>query len=265
MSFNKQTLFQLGPRLSQGATCKVYDLRIKNVPVILKACRREFLGSALEKFINIRHDNIERIVQILHVPNSPVAYIFSECLDMTLYEWKSSSDATRPMNWLRANDVFTQCARGLAYIHNSLKLVHADVKNNNIMLHIKSGKLKLIDFSNAFELGKRVDGFDQTILTMCHVDLLRNSYDVGFKLDMWALAMTIYWFENNRHFVTCVAHKYFNWRDADSFENAIRKNARMRAQLADAIDIELKHLETVAAAGYFLQCLFVSRSTAQRD
>lgn len=262
MSFNNNVFFKLGPRISQGATCKVYNLQIKNVPVILKACRREHLGSALEKFINIRHENIERIVKILHVPNSPVAYIFSECLDMTLYEWRCAD--TRPMDWLRATDVFEQCACGLAFIHANLKLVHADVKNNNIMLHVKSGKLKLIDFSNAFSPTARIDGFDQTILTMCHVDLLRNAYDVGFKLDMWALAMTIYWFENNCHFVTRVAHKYFNWRDPDSFEVAIRKNERLRAQLADAIEIELKHLETVAAARTFLACL-VTKSTVQCD
>lgn len=230
--------FKIKTRLSQGATCKVYDVELANsTPVILKACRKESLGPAIFKFVNIRHDNIEHIAKIVLATHSPMAYIFSEKLDMTLFDWKLLP-ANKRMPLDSAN-IYGQCARGLEYIHKQMNIVHADVKNNNIMLHVASGRLKLIDFSNAFEMSRaRVDGFEQTLLSMCHVDLLRDEFDVGFKLDMWALAMTLYWFEYDEHFIARMSRYWPPPRPAD-FEEFVRSSRAERRRFARLLEQEL--------------------------
>ena len=248
--------FVLGARLSQGATCKVYDLRLKNTAVILKTCKKEYLGQAIFKFVNLRHDNIEHIAKIIILPKSPMAYIISERLDMTLFDFKVGKKSSS--NKIDSKFIHDECTNGLIFIHGHLKLIHADVKNNNIMLST-SGHLKLIDFSNAFEPDRgRVDGFNQTILTMCHVDLLRNIYDVGFKLDMWALAMTLYWFEYGEHFLVRIIRNNYPMQTMEAFEVYIREAASRRHLLASLIDRELSAIAAAERSPFselFIKCL----------
>lgn len=254
----------LGLCLSQGATCKVYDLRLRNMRVILKRCRQEHLGN-IHKLVGVRHDNIERIARILIMPETRTAYIISERLDMTLFEYKlKMTTAARPtpsaarsaasstdLPLLTSQQVLEQCKNGLSFLHNQLGLIHADVKNNNIMLHLPSGRLKLIDFSNTIVQGapQQIDGFEQTLLTMCHVDLYRDPFDVGFKLDMWALAMTLFWFEFNEHFlVRLVRNRYVP--TLEQLEALVRRSKSARLELAADIEHELAGFASGPASSF---------------
>ena len=85
-------------------------------------------------------------------------------------------------------DIFVQTAEGLSYIHD-LRLVHADVKPNNIMIR-KDGRVKLIDFGLVGFDGKRRGRVQGTMDYAAPEQVREKVYDV--KTDIYNFGATMY-------------------------------------------------------------------------
>lgn len=249
--------------LSEGLACRVYEMKINNRQLVIKKCIKSSLSKNYLSFVNICHPNIERVFKVVFMGSSPssTAYIFAERLDTTLHQHAKMIGHQNVEPYLEA--ISSQVQTALDYIHTKLDMIHADIKTNNIMIDRYSCLVKVIDFNNAIARKNvgQVDGFEQTILPMSHVDMIRNSYNIGPKIDFWALAMTLFWYQHGYHLISKIAEA----SGLVSNEEQFRKNSLLRGHLANRIDMELcklfalkKKHETI-----FLSILFKILNRAQ--
>lgn len=105
--------------------------------------REQFLVET-KIWIKLQHPHIVRLFKAYHVGNP-----FFVC------EWASNGtlpdylckDNNRFQTWARLHEA----AQGLRYLHSNLKVVHGDLKCNNILISA-DGKAKLADFGMSFVL-----------------------------------------------------------------------------------------------------------------
>lgn len=239
-SDDSQKQIELCDLLSEGLACRVYELKINKRELVIKKCTRNSLSKNYLSFVDICHPNIERVYKVVFMGNAPLSatYIFAEKLDITLHQHAKLVGSQNVGTYIEC--IASQVSSALEYIHEKLFMLHADIKTNNIMIDQKTNNVKVIDFNNAISrhhIGQ-VDGFEQTILSMSHVDMIRNSYNIGPKIDFWALAMTLFWYYCGYHFVIKIVADHGLFTD----ENRLRKNSLLRGHLANLIDMELCHL-----------------------
>ena len=118
----------------------------------------------------------------------------------TLFEYIESSPHGRvPFKFIKS--LFMQVASAVDYLH-SLGIVHADLKEENILIDIRESKLvsKLCDFGHSFKYdGKpRMRIYGTKVLTspelLGHLiyDDCKDPFVQGFPQDIWALGLLFY-------------------------------------------------------------------------
>lgn len=104
--------------------------------------------------------------------------------------------------------LWKQLCNGVHYMHSTAKMCHRDLKLENLVLEIPSGRLKIIDLATSFEFtrdpdtGALTDYEHQAVgivgsdhyLAPETVQLIR--YD-GKLADVWSVAIILYYFVNN--------------------------------------------------------------------
>lgn len=254
-------------RLSEGVACSVYELPLGKmggdcvISMVIKKCPLTVFNRHYLRFVQSRHKHIEFIARIKFTRNA--AYIFSQKLSCTLFEYvehqrhRPQREAAPPR--LSVRDIYKQCSAGLSFIHN-MGMIHADIKNNNIMF-APDGCVKIIDFSNSFSAAdaraRQINVFGQTLLLMSHIVLLSDPYAGDFSVDMWALAMTLYWYETGEHFIQQVVLRYnLSRAPFANYEASLRNSQGMRLNLSTCVAEALKHLHSKCHDTEFGQVFF---------
>lgn len=90
-----------------------------------------------------------------------------------------------------ASYIFRQLVSAISYLH-SLKIVHRDIKDENIVIDDKF-QIKLIDFGTAAYItpGTRFATFSGTV-DYCSPEILLGNKYFGPELDVWTCGITLY-------------------------------------------------------------------------
>lgn len=158
------------------------------IDVAVKMCLTKYLNPNTDKILKIDHENLEKI--IYYVSMDEHTYIYSKLLNKTLVKYNAKIDP--PLKYL-ARDMLN----ALFYFH-SLKLAHCDIKSNNIMLDFE-GNFVLIDFNNCQSEDKFGKFPMATTLGERHLDLIVDSTDWDYKIDMWAVGTVVYLLFTGNH------------------------------------------------------------------
>lgn len=170
----------LPKKLGQGMDAKVYEV-VSNSPsdkFIIKKISKTSMSKYLPSFLNVSHEYLENYKFFYEVDNS--VFICAEKLDQIL---DPSADQFRTDILKIINNVLN----GLEFMHNTLKLFHCDIKENNIM-YSSSGVYKIIDFNNCLSVSDCGNFIIGVIPTRKSIQLWENCRDLGPHVDIWALA-----------------------------------------------------------------------------
>ncbi|KAI8347671.1 hypothetical protein BD560DRAFT_411000 [Blakeslea trispora] len=160
--------------------CWTRDRKLGTVPVeihilhTLKKYPHEHLGDMLDYFEDMDH---YYIVMKLHGEGMDL-FDFIE-LNETIPETKIIQ-------------VFKQIALGVRHLHDH-KIVHRDIKDENVVLDLVNGGLRLIDFGSAAYLkpGRKFETFVGT-LDYAAPEILRGHTYSGKPQDIWALGILLF-------------------------------------------------------------------------
>ena len=88
---------------------------------------------------------------------------------------------------------FKQLVEGLAYIHHAKKVVHRDIKLENILLDA-TGNVKICDFGVSRQLNTGRERMKEQCGTPAYIapEILMDEGYHGFKVDMWSAGVCLY-------------------------------------------------------------------------
>jgi len=131
-----------------------------------------------------RHPNVIQ----LHTVYSDAAamYLVFEYLDMDLRQYIRSFGAITDTQQLR--NAALQCFSGIAYCHGR-RILHRDLKPQNVLLDVKAMKLKLADFglARAFSIPLRAYTHDVVTLWYRAPEILIGQARYFAPIDIWSL------------------------------------------------------------------------------
>ncbi|CAG8475507.1 5896_t:CDS:2 [Ambispora gerdemannii] len=162
------------------------------------------LQALLQREIEIwRHLKNPHIVRMISYEETDYAtFIFAEfCPGGTLLQYikKASSEYESGLDEDQAREIFLQIAESVRYLHNDMRLIHKDIKLDNILLD-KEGTWKLCDFG----LTEYQSGDDDSnnalrdecaggSLAYCPPEQLRSKTPIKeLSVDIWSLAVVLY-------------------------------------------------------------------------
>lgn len=163
-----------------------------------KQMKRQFLGkhtslhvlrNEIETMSALSHPNIIRTYEVIESEHKNNVYFVLELAA------NGSMSEVCPMSELDAWTYFTQLISAVDYLHNEAKVVHRDIKPQNLLLD-SDFKLKLVDFGTAqsIRIKETLTNVSGTHAFMAP-ELVTNAkpFD-GRALDVWAAGVTLYYF-----------------------------------------------------------------------
>ena len=200
---------------------------IKNV---LRLKKRAFVNLTREYDVLYRNYNCKNIVELIETAN---------ILNSQIYHIVETNGGTplkrfRPYTRTFVEDVFNEIINGVIFLHRN-KMYHRDIKAENIVLEICSGKItaRLCDY------GSSINGnqLDKTFLNTngittslylppeCRKGIVveginNNQIIINAGIDKWGLGcLALYLFENCMYYKKKIGLMYYNF-----CKNPIKKN-----------------------------------------
>ena len=195
--------------LGRGAFGKVWEVEDENrnffaVKVLNKRIlRNRWIGKKKTAFDSIKteiavmkkvkHKNAVKLLEVIDDESSAKMYLVIELAPGgNLYE-KS------PFDVATARSYFAQFMDVLDYLHNSLSIVHRDIKPQNLLVG-QMGVLKLCDFGAAqfvFDMNDELTNSAGTFAFM-PPEAYKNASYRGKPADVWAAGITLYYMLTGR-------------------------------------------------------------------
>jgi len=177
--------------LGEGGFGTVRKGNLVGTPVAVKSLREdkkinitEILEEA-EVMKKIRHPNVVRFIGVFKI-GKEIKIVNDLCdYDMTRVQIMRND----PMFLSNVVKWICQAARGLAYIHDVLKMVHRDVKPGNILL--KNGVAQVADFGFTIPVDIIPEVTRRGTRTFVAPELWRG-YGYERPVDVYALGMSLY-------------------------------------------------------------------------
>ncbi len=165
---------------------------VKKIAISKNEQRRHFIQelSTLYETRNSNCPNLLTFIEAFSFSNEFSVGLVFEYMDCSLM------DLTKACNGI--NDEFSlayisrECLRGLKYLHEERRVIHRDVKPNNILLSSKGPKVKLSDFGLAKVIPSeltRASTFVGTMNYMCPERIEGETY--SFTSDLYSLGVTV--------------------------------------------------------------------------
>eukprot|EP00930_Biecheleria_cincta_P071368 TRINITY_DN58878_c0_g1_i1.p1 TRINITY_DN58878_c0_g1~~TRINITY_DN58878_c0_g1_i1.p1 ORF type:complete len:289 (-),score=42.25 TRINITY_DN58878_c0_g1_i1:62-928(-) len=183
------TIGQGGRGIVQLGRC----LRTQAVHAIKTVCKestaeRDAAHREADALRRLSHTGVNRLVDVLEDPFSVhlvLEYIEGQDLLDHMLEAGCLSEGS-------AADIIRQLLQALAHVHKH-KLVHRDVKPENIMIHgsLTAPRVTLIDFGLARNIGETLgEGVEGTLPYMAP-EAFAESYPCDASLDLWSVGVVL--------------------------------------------------------------------------
>ena len=186
---NYAKIYKATDSSGQEVAIKIYNKRLMKSRWIGKG--KTYLPqiySEVNIMEQLSHPNIITLLEVIDRPDSNKIYLVLEYMDKgSLYE-------NSPVPENQAKDFFIQILTALEYLHETLHIVHQDIKPQNILINSK-GQIKLCDFGSASFINenKAFNHFTGTYAFMAP-ELHGGQYKIqGPAIDIWALGITLYY------------------------------------------------------------------------
>lgn len=132
----------------------------------------------------LRHPNIVRLLDVIHTEE--ILMLVFEYMDQDLKKYMDS--VGRGMVELSTiKSLMFQLLKGLAFCHEN-RVLHRDLKPQNLLLNHQTGELKLADFGLARAFGIPVNNFSNEVVTLWYraPDVLLGSRNYNTSIDIWS-------------------------------------------------------------------------------
>lgn len=186
---NYGKIFKAADSTGQELAVKVYNKRLMKSRWIGKG--KTYISqiySEINIMQQLTHPNIINLLEVIDRPESNKIYLVLEYMD------KGSLFENSPVSEKQAQNFFVQILTALEYLHETVQILHQDIKPQNILIN-SQGQIKLCDFGSASFIGenKSFNNFTGTYAFMAP-ELHGGQYKMkGTAIDIWALGITLYY------------------------------------------------------------------------
>ncbi|XP_020524007.1 cell division control protein 2 homolog A isoform X2 [Amborella trichopoda] len=182
-------------KIGEGTYGVVYKARdrVTNETIALKKIRLEqedegVPSTAIREISllkEMQHGNIVRLQDVVH--SEKRLYLVFEYLDLDLKKHMDSSpDFSKDLRVIKM--FLYQILRGIAYCH-SHRVLHRDLKPQNLLIDRSTNALKLADFGLARAIGIPVRTFTHEVVTLWYraPEILLGSRHYSTPVDVWSV------------------------------------------------------------------------------
>lgn len=182
--------------IGEGTYSKVYygRHRVSSHPVALKVielnAEEGAPATALREIAFMRelsHPNIVKLLEVIHTERLLV--LVFEHLECDLKNFLDSrSSMGKKLGSLEVKSFLFQILQGIKFCHEN-RILHRDLKPQNVLVASASGVLKLADFGLARGFGIPVSSFSSEVVTLWYraPDVLLGSTNYTTSIDMWSV------------------------------------------------------------------------------
>ncbi|ODV88922.1 hypothetical protein CANCADRAFT_13094, partial [Tortispora caseinolytica NRRL Y-17796] len=220
---------RLGRPLSAGSS---QEEKVRREIAILKKCN---------------HPNIVKLREVLDDAASSKIYLVLEYVERGEIQWHDSYD-NPILNEEQSRSAFRDVVQGLEYLHFQ-GIIHRDIKPANLLV-AHDGSIKISDFGVSYsafnsELAKTAGTPAFFAPEICYNDPNQPPPPITYKIDIWALGVTLYCFFYGR--VPFMAENEFELFNVIATEDVIIPKNEDGSLVADispeGIDILIKLLQ----------------------
>jgi len=133
----------------------------------------------------LQHPNIVRLYDVVHTEKR-LTLVF-EFLDQDLKKYLDTH-ADKGIQAFTIKSFLFQLLSGINYCHKN-RVLHRDLKPQNLLINIQHGQLKLADFGLARDFGIPVRSLTHEVVTLWYrsPDVLMGSKHYSTSVDMWSI------------------------------------------------------------------------------
>lgn len=169
---------------------KVYNKRIMKSRWIGKGrTALNLIGSEIQILQTANHERLVTLYEVINPADYHKIYLVLE------YAAKGTLDAKGKVSESIAKKYFRQLIEGLEYVHDTLKVVHRDIKPQNILFD-ENDNLKISDFGSAQYLQCGIDELTSSAGTYAFMAPELHGGSKIFKgkpTDIWAAGVTLFY------------------------------------------------------------------------
>ncbi|CAB3369542.1 Hypothetical predicted protein [Cloeon dipterum] len=134
----------------------------------------------------LKHDNIVSLMDIVHVPPMKKLYMVFEFLDMDMKKFLDCVGMAVPTKVVRS--FVRQMTEGIRYCHIN-RILHRDLKPQNILIDMKNGKVKLADFGLARPFVVPFKNYTHEVVTLWYraPEILLGATYYTCSVDIWSI------------------------------------------------------------------------------
>jgi len=186
--------FQIVEKLGEGTYGKVYKAVSKETgyPFALKKIRIRYEeegvpGTAIREVSLLKECNHPNVIRLHEVFSNPSAlYLVFEFLDMDLRVYIKRFGAYTDSLLLK--NAACQCFRGVEYCH-SHRVLHRDLKPQNVLVDVDKHTLKLADFGLARAFSVPLRAYTHEVVTLWYraPEILLGQSKYANPIDIWSL------------------------------------------------------------------------------
>jgi cyclin-dependent kinase len=183
--------------IGQGTYANVYrardrEGRIYALKTIKLEAEDEGIPSTAIREISLlkelKHPNVVKLYNVVH-SEKKLTLVFEYC-DMDLKKALDDSAAVGSGGFdsITCRSYLFQLIRGIAYCHQH-KVLHRDLKPQNLLINKRDGVLKLADFGLARAFGIPVRSYTHEVVTLWYraPDILMGSRKYSTSVDIWSI------------------------------------------------------------------------------
>lgn len=175
--------------LGNPAAVKVYNKKIlRNRWIGKKRTAWDLIQSEIQIMSSLNHKSITRLLEVIDFKESRKIYLILEYIE------KGPIFDKCPMSEKEAKNYFLDLVLAIEYLHNTVFVVHRDIKPQNLLIS-KNNQVKICDFGSAQFIDNLRDELNNSAGTYLFMPPEAHKAK-GFRgkpADIWALGITLYY------------------------------------------------------------------------
>ncbi len=199
-------------KIGIGADARVYtteDILIDKKPVrrssVLKIVKTKNLNmDVINILLDINHINLEQIYAFSSGPSD--SFLLTCRLHETIHSCQEKY-RSKGLIWLKEYFI-TACLEGISFLHKNARIIHCDIKEDNIMFDQANYTFKIIDFNNAQLLSNKHKLSIDVTRPKKPPRLYKNPTDWDENIDYWAFGCVLFNVYNGCHLTDHVMREF---------------------------------------------------------